>query len=102
MADDTYDIGDRTRLSVYFEADGSPADPSIVLFQVRHVEDDEYTEYTYSATEGIIKRPSLGEYYVDFTWDKSGTWYYRFVGEGAVAAATDYKIKVRRSNTLQL
>lgn len=98
MAHNKYDIGDLIRLSGSFsnEETGEPVDPTTVTLLVRSPSDVLYT-YT---TE--VVKDSVGEYHYDFstvaiTNVDSGTWHYRFEGEGTAEVAEEKSFILRYS-----
>jgi hypothetical protein len=95
-----YDIGDRVRLTGIFKADGVPADPSSVKFQIRKRTESGHEEFEYTEPPVVVKRLEVGVYEVVWTWNESGVWYYRFVGSGALGVALETKAIVRKSETL--
>lgn len=90
----TYDIGDVARLSSAFTAAGVATDPTTVTLIVRTPSAVE-TSYTYALAE--LTKTSAGVFYRDQDCTEAGTWYYRFVGTGAVKAAGESAFLVRRS-----
>lgn len=83
-----YDVGDSPRFTVEFRnADGVPADPTVVTAKVQ---DPAATETTPTAT-----KLATGIYYIDIDITASGTWYARMVGTGAVKAACEAKFTAR-------
>lgn len=86
-----YDIGDQARLTGVFRASSNDAlvDPTEVTIKVRNPHDNEQS-YT-------PVRDSLGVYHYDLPLTVGGDWYYRFVGTGAVLAAGEGKLSVKRS-----
>jgi len=96
MAYDTnvYDIGDEVRVMGNFTAeDGiTPADPTDVECRVRRPDG---TIADYNGTQVI--RDAEGGYHVDVVIDQWGTWFYRWVGTGALNAAGEETFSVRRT-----
>ncbi len=91
----TYDIGDRARLTATVTTSGGvAADPTEVTFKVQ---DPSGNETTYLYSNGAVTRTSAGVYYVEVTLDEAGTWYYRANGTGAVIAADEEFLYVRES-----
>lgn len=96
------DIGDRRLLRGRFSG-GTPQvaqDPDTVIFKIRNRSDANFTEFTYGSDPEVI-REGVGNYYVWFTFDKSGTWYWRFQGIGKVEEASEGQARVSRSKVLQ-
>ena len=89
----TYDIGDQVRFSCAFSVSGSATDPTPVALNVK-APSGNTAPYTYALAE-IIK-DSTGNYHKDVAIDEAGIWIARWVGAGAVAAATEEYILVRK------
>ena len=88
----TYDIGAQPRLRARFYAIGTDAlaDPTDVHILVRTPAG---AETAHAAT-----KESTGVYYHDLSLTTAGDWYYRGNGTGAVVAAGERKLIVRKSN----
>jgi len=90
------DIGDTLRLAVTFRNSASAvADPTTVTLKIREPNGTE-TDYVYG-TDIEVSRDSAGAYRFDLMLDASGDWYVRWIGTGAVATATEERIRVARS-----
>jgi len=101
MAHNKYDIGDLVRLRGSFtDVDDNPADPTIVTLEIRSPAD---TLYTYDSE---ITKDSTGEYHYDFDTSvadnetESGTWHYRYFGDGLNQAAGENSFILRYSSVL--
>jgi hypothetical protein len=91
----TYDIGDLVRVSAAFATSGGVAtDPTTVTLKVQSPAGTE-TTYTYALTE--VTKGSVGNYYKDLTITLPGRWVYRWIGTGAVVAASEAHFLIRRS-----
>lgn len=94
MAHTDVALGGSLRLKVAFTLSGVFTDPNTVTLSVI---DSANVQTDYTISTGIT-RESAGNYYADIVFDKSGNWYYKWTGEGAVNAATlDQQISVRTS-----
>ena len=72
-------VGNISRLSCTFtDQSGAPADPTAVTVQVRPPQG---SVSTYTPT-----RDGVGAYHYDLTLSVPGTYWYRFIGTGAVTA----------------
>ena len=87
-----YDIGDKVRLTATFKnLNNIEADPTAVTLKVRDPSGTE-TSYAYPVA---VTRSGLGVYYHDLTFDKSGNWFYRWVGTGDVHTAAEARLRVK-------
>ncbi len=94
---DTFDIGDRLRLTVTFkDVDDAPSDPTEVTIQHRNSEAGSVTE-TYDGGAGLVVKDSTGVYHLDANLDKPGRWYWRAQGEDTPEAAGERSFTVRSS-----
>ena len=92
----TYDIGDQVRLSVTFATvAGTSADPTTVTVYVKSPVHT--TAYVYGTDVEVIKA-TAGNYYIDITPDRAGFYVGRWVGTGALIAAEEHYIQVRRKS----
>jgi hypothetical protein len=99
-----YEVGDEVRLAATFTAAGVPGDPTVVRFQARHRSATTWVEYVYDSTapSGPVRREGVGVYSVLWKWTKSGKWYVRFVGEGALSKTVEAEHTVRRASTINV
>lgn len=89
----SYQIGDVPRVRADFtNLEGVPTDPTTVTLQIR-------------SPSGAVTTPAavndasvVGGFYYDLPLSEAGTWTYRFVGTGAVAAADEATLYVERSS----
>lgn len=80
----TYDIGDRVRITGTFtNTAGVVADPTTITISVRR-RNGPITTYTYP---GTITKDSTGVFYADHDVTDEGVYDYRIVGTGAVVTA---------------
>lgn len=78
-----YPINQTIRLSALFTVDNVLSDPSqVILF----IQKPDKSEHFYYYTSGSISRLVTGSYYYDLLASDDGPWYYRWEGEGIVAA----------------
>lgn len=109
-----FQIGQKRRLRATFTAGSpaAPADPTMVYFQLRHWENENWTQYPFTFVgdiasapagvgAGLVKRQELGVYYVDWKMQLSGRHFYRFVGEGSLEYAIEGSFYVSRSEVLE-
>ncbi len=90
---DDHDIGDTITPYVDFKnAAGAAAAPTTVVLTV--------LKPNGTTSTPAVTTPSLGRYEATVAIDQSGTWTYRWVGTGAVAAAEEGSFYVRRSLVL--
>lgn len=93
-----FDIGDVARLSVAFtDEDAAAADPTAVVLTVKSPSGVTTTP-TVTQEEDDDAAPVTGGYHADVPLTAAGTWLWRWVGTGAVVAATEGHINVRASN----
>lgn len=82
MAVNYYGVGARVRIDAEFrDLDGALTDPTTITVTFWDPSGNATTS-TSSWTNS-----SVGVYYLDLTTDEDGTWYYKWVGAGAVIAA---------------
>lgn len=92
---ETFDIGDMQSLKIAFTDEaGNAADPTGVTFKMREPDGVE-TTYIYGADAELVKE-SVGNYQVGWTFNKSGRHIFRFAGAGAVAAAEQNEVYIRK------
>lgn len=91
-----YDVGDQRRMHAYFTAGDPavPADPTTVVFYIRNEADEEAETYAYGEDVEVVK-VATGHYYLDWTFDRSGLWYWAAYGEGEVVASATETVAVR-------
>ena len=93
MADaNVYDIGDLVRVTGTFTVSSVATDPTTVTLKVLPPGGTLAT-YTYAA--GEITKSGTGVYYKDIAITAAGTWYYRWLGTGAVVSAGEEYFHVR-------
>lgn len=94
MAEFDYDIGDVATLSATFtNAAGTATDPDTVTVTVREP-DGTLEVYVYGTDPEVVK-DATGRYSFDQECTVAGTWFYSFVGTGAVATAEEGTFSVR-------
>ena len=102
LSPDTYDIGDRVRLSIEVrdkETLGEPLiDPDGLQFQMR-APDNTVTTWQYGQDDEVV-RDDLGLYHVHWDAAQVGTHWSRFFVSGNVGGAEERGFKVRSSKVL--
>lgn len=94
----TYDIGDQARVQVTFtNLSGVATDPTAVSLQV--VSPSRVSTMYYYGSPGQIFRTSAGVFYCDLDMTEHGIWAYRWLGTGAIQAAEEATLFVRRRRT---
>lgn len=84
-----YALGTAVRCAIVFkDPDAVAADPTGVTFWYRKPTSPTLTELVYGTDAEVVK-DSTGNYHVDVTVDVSGTWYYGFIGTGAIVFADE-------------
>lgn len=90
----SYDVGDRVRVRGIFQSlAGVDTDPDTIVCKYQ---DPSGAETTVTYPTSIVKS-STGRYYLDIDITAAGTWYYRWVGTGAVVAAGEQSFVVRET-----
>jgi hypothetical protein len=98
-----FDVGDLIEIRSYEsagdgfkDAAGTLTDPTTVTLKIEKPSGTE-TTYTYAAVQ--ITRDSAGRFYKQITpaAGEHGVWHYRWIGTGAVTAATEGAFFVRES-----
>ncbi len=89
-----YAKGATIRISGMFTVGGAAADPTVVTLRVQ---DPSGNEETFSYANGEVTRSATGMYCRDVQLDESGTWHYRWEGEGAAACADERQVYVKPS-----
>jgi outer membrane protein assembly factor BamB len=100
------DIGDLERIgnhvasgaAAFAVADGTATDPTAVTLTVEHP-DGTTAVYGWpsAAANGTLTREATGRFYFDVALSASGKWSYKLVGTGAVVAAAEGYLRVKRS-----
>lgn len=79
----SYEVGDIARVKVAFtDVNGTPADPTSVSITIQLPDNSQ----ALATTLPPIVRTGTGAYYYDVTITQSGTYFYRWAGNGAVMA----------------
>jgi hypothetical protein len=86
-----YDVGDGIQLTGTFTISGSGTNTTATL---------SLTDPSEVVTTPAVGSGTDGVYLVDAIVDEAGAWYYRWVGTGAVVAATEghFFVRKRRSD----
>lgn len=101
-----YDVGDLARVgnpsqdtdaAAFATLAGTATDPTAVTLTVERP-DGTLLAYAWpsAGTNGTLTKESAGRFYVDIAIDQVGRWDYRLVGTGAVTAAAEGSLYVRR------
>jgi hypothetical protein len=93
MKINTYDVGDRPKITGQFYREGELVDPDSVAATVR---DPAGMVTTLEVGTGL-ERVSVGTYSFTIDITASGTWFYRLAGSGAHQAAAEGAFRVRPS-----
>jgi uncharacterized protein YfaP (DUF2135 family) len=110
VSDQSVDIGDMMRVgnpsqdaaaAAFTSLAGTPTDPTAVSLTIVKP-DGAHRVYGWPAagTDGTLSRESAGRFSTDIVIDQAGTWRWRIAGVGAVTAASEGEIKVKRSKVL--
>jgi hypothetical protein len=99
MAYNTWDLGDKVRVSAPFTlvSSGGAVDPDVVKLSVQPPSGT-VTTYTYGVGATIVK-DSAGNYHADIDANEEGTWYYRWFSTGNGQAAKEMRFVVREAQT---
>lgn len=90
----TYDIGERVKITATFKQNNENGDPAVVRFIYKNP-DDVVTTVTYPDPK--ITKVSTGVYSLELELNASGFWYYR-VDDGGTNIAVENFIQVRYSD----
>lgn len=93
----TYLRGNGVKVQVTFSTGGENQDPTTVTLKLRSPSG---TVLTYTYAQAQVTRSATGVYYKELpagTVNVVGKWWYRWIGEGAVAAAAEAFFKVTDS-----
>ncbi len=86
--------GDTARCECYFYVASALTDPTTITFKI---ENPAGTITTYTYAGATITKNATGDYYIDVNLATEGTYHWRWVGTGAVAAADEGELTVIRS-----
>ncbi len=92
----TWHVGDVTKAQVTFTLNGSAADPTTVTLTVT---DPAGTATAYTYADAQITRSGAGVFYRNCSLTSAGSWHFRMVGTGAVAAVADGSLFVKPART---
>jgi hypothetical protein len=95
----TFYQGDEAYIHVAFtdRVTGALADPTTIMLALLNPQGVAY-HYTYAL--GTVTRDSLGTYHVLRNMDVGGLWCARWVGDGALKAAVQYRLWVEPAYVL--
>lgn len=89
-----YDIGDKVKIFTNFDINGGPTNPTVVQVEVTNPLGVR-TVYTYG-TDMEVETDGVGSYFMYIYPDKSGDWFYNWIGTGAVHTAEEEGFNVKR------
>ncbi len=98
----TYDIGDRVKLTLSVTASEVAVDPSTITITVKHPSasaSGPETSYVYGTDAELVKT-AVGTYHAWITPDAAGYWHYRWETTGDGEGAEENYFKVRKSKVL--
>ena len=98
MAD--YEKHQGVRFVGHFKADGTLTNPTSVSFFTVNPNGTQ-AEYEYVDANSTCALVSTGIYKCDVVLNRSGDWYYRWMGTTAVQAASEGKVSVETTQTDQ-
>lgn len=97
MADqNTYDVGDKPRLSANFKVGVADTDPTTLTYKALKPQGGTVTLVW--NTDAALVKDSTGNFHVDQAIDQWGQWEYRFIGTGAAEASEAGSFYVRKPN----
>jgi hypothetical protein len=94
----SYRIGSVPRLQATFAVNGTPTDPSVIVFKIR-VPNGAITTYLFSINTQLVKT-ATGVYYVDWPTTAEGIHAWRFEGTGACVAVEEQEFHVLGSEVV--
>jgi len=89
----TYDVGDRIRLTAAFTSGGVAADPTTVTVRVKDPSGNT-ASYVYGTDLEVVK-DGTGNYHMDVTIDEAGIWGFRWASTGVVVTAEEKSFRIR-------
>jgi hypothetical protein len=92
----TLDIGDKVRLTVNIQVDGTDADPTILLLKWKAPK-TAATIYTHGVGGSPTVKDSVGNYHADIDVAVQGLHYYRWEATGGVVGAEESTVTARVS-----
>lgn len=93
----TYDMGEKVKITGTFTLNGEPADPATVRIYYKDPSGTIVTK-TYGVDPEIAKESS-GVYSFSISLDEAGSWYYR-MDDGGNNVAAEGQFQVRISNLI--
>lgn len=91
----TCNIDSRPKLRALFTVSGVLTDPTTLGFKIENPTGSAAT-YIYGTNAELI-REATGIYYVNFVMNTSGSWAFKFSGQGACYAAGEAEVSVNAS-----
>lgn len=92
----TYDIGDKVKITGYFTTGGVASDPVTVRVIVKNPAG---VSTTYTYPNAFITKEAVGRYSFQVLGNAAGNWYYR-MDDGIANVATESFFRIRLSNTV--
>lgn len=93
----TYDIGDRVKITGTFKENGELGDPAVIRGIYKNSSIGLITTLLYSESEIVRESPGVYSFEIEIT--SGGYWYYR-MDDGGENVASEGKFLVRKSNLL--
>jgi hypothetical protein len=89
-----YDIGDAETITGTFTIGSTPTDPDSVVLLLLSPDGVE-TTLTFGVDSGLIKQ-SIGVYQYVLSFTQAGRWWWKWIGTGAAAVASEgfYDVRV--------
>lgn len=90
-----YDVGDELHVAVTFTSlSDTPTNPTAITFLVK-TPSGETTTYV-NGTDSEVNNPETGVFTLDFVITEAGEWGWKCTGTGAINAAVQGVVRVRR------
>lgn len=94
-------VGSLVRIENYFDVDGTPINPTTVVFKLKHPSDGAIITYTYGVDAQVV-RDDVGTYHVDYVPDVAGTWVYSWDASGNIEVTALGTIEVLMADVAKL
>jgi hypothetical protein len=92
----TYDVGDKISLTALFKnSSATLTDPTVTKLRYEDPSGNETTLTYGTDPASSIDKTATGTFVAYLTLDEAGTWYYRWIGTGAVVAQEEGTFDVR-------
>jgi hypothetical protein len=89
-----YDVGDKVKVFTTFYVNGRPTDPTDISVEITDPLGNR-TIFVYGI-DAEVKTGGEGSFFMYVYPDKSGDWYYNWIGTGAVHTAEEEGFNVKR------